>query len=97
MASRRNISVSFTEQQAEFLAECVNSGQYQSASEVVRDGIRLLQSYQERLQAELDKARFLVREGSRQADSGEVIDGEAFMAEWEAELDQARRDTGLDH
>ena len=38
MATRENISVSFTPHQAEFLAACVASGRYQSMSEVVREG-----------------------------------------------------------
>ena len=33
MANRENISVSFTPHQAEFLADCVASGRYQSMSE----------------------------------------------------------------
>ena len=41
MTKRENISVSFTPQQAEFLAACVASGRYQSTSEVVREAVRL--------------------------------------------------------
>jgi putative addiction module CopG family antidote len=43
MANRRNISISFTPEQAEFLAACVASGRYQSTSAVVREGVRLLE------------------------------------------------------
>ena len=87
MANRENISVSFTPQQAEFLAACVASGRYQSMSEVVREGLRLLEDRQERRQAELERARALIQEGSDQLDRGQVVDGETFFREWDEELD----------
>ena len=87
MANRENISVSFTPQQAEFLAACVASGRYQSTSEVVREGLRLLEDRQQRRQAELERARALIQEGVDQLDRGEVVDGEIFFREWDEELD----------
>lgn len=87
MAQRENISVSFTPQQAKFLAACVASGRYQSMSEVVREALRLLEDRHERRKAELDRVRALVQEGSDQLDRGEVVDGETFFREWDEELD----------
>jgi len=87
MAKRESISVSFTRQQAEFLAACVASGRYQSTSEVVREGLRLLEDRQRRRQAELERARALIQEGADQLDRGEVVDGETFFREWDEELD----------
>ncbi|KAA3609121.1 MAG: type II toxin-antitoxin system ParD family antitoxin [Planctomycetota bacterium] len=87
MAQRENISVSFTPQQAEFLAACVASGRYQSTSEVVREGLRLLEDQQRRREAELERARALIQEGADQLDHGEVVDGETFFKEWDEELD----------
>ena len=87
MSKRENISVSFTPQQAEFLAACVASGRYQSMSEVVREGLRLLEDRQERHQAELEQTRMLIKEGADQLDRGEVVDGETFFREWDEELD----------
>ncbi len=87
MANRENISVSFTPQQAEFLAACVASGRYQSTSEVVREGLRLLEDRQQRRQAELERARALIQEGADQLDRGEIVDGESFFREWDEELD----------
>ena len=87
MANRENISVSFTPQQAKFLAACVASGRYQSTSEVVRDAIRLLEDHQERRQAEVERARALIQEGADQLDRGEVVEGETFFREWDEELD----------
>ena len=87
MAKRENISVSFTPQQAEFLAACVASGRYQSTSEVVREGLRLLEDRQQRRQAELERARALIEKGADQLDRGQVVDGETFFREWDEELD----------
>ena len=87
MANRENISVSFTSHQAKFLASCVASGRYQTTSEVVREGLRLLEDRQERRQAELERARALIQVGADQLDGGEVVDGETFFREWDEELD----------
>jgi len=86
MAKRQNISVSFTPQQAEFLTTCVASGRYQTASEVVREGLRLLEDQHERRRLEVERARQLIQEGADQLDRGEVVDGETFFAEWDEEL-----------
>ena len=48
MPSRENKSVSFTPKQAEFVEACVASGRYQSVSEVVREGIRLLEQEEQK-------------------------------------------------
>jgi antitoxin ParD1/3/4 len=87
LAKRENISVSFTPHQADFLAECVATGRYQSTSEVVREGIRLLEDRQKRRQAELLQLQMLVKEGADQLDQGQVIDRKTFFREWDEELD----------
>ena len=86
MANRENISISFTPQQAEFLSSCVKSGRYQSTSEVVREGLRLLEDLQKRRQAEIERVRTLIQEGANQLDQGETIDSETFFQEWDDEL-----------
>ena len=87
MARRENISVSFTPHQAEFIAGCVASGRYQSASEVVREALRLLEDRHVFREAELERARALIREGARQLQEGDTIEGDDFFSEWDAELD----------
>ena len=87
MAKRENISVSFTPQQARFLAACVASGRYQSTSEVVREAVRDFEDRQARRQAQIERARALIQEGAQQLDRGEVVDGETFFREWDEELD----------
>ncbi len=87
MAKRENISISFTPEQAAFLAGCVSSGRYQSASEVVREAVRLLEHQLARREAELARARAMIQEGAEQLDRGEVVDGETFFREWDEELE----------
>lgn len=38
-------------------------------------------------QAELERARSLIREGAEQLDRGEVVDIDTFFREWDDELD----------
>jgi len=84
MAKRQNLSVSFTPHQAEFLASCVATGRYQSASEVVREAIRLLQDQQAKRQAQVERVRQLVEEGARQLDAGEVVEWDEVVGELSA-------------
>lgn len=88
MAKRESISVSFTPRQAAFLADCVASGRYQSASEVVREAVRLLEDRLARRSMDLERARELVREGAADLDRGAVVDADTFFAEWDDELDE---------
>lgn len=53
------MNVSFTEKQEKYVADQVGSGDYQNASEVVRDALRLHKFYRhkviENLRAEIEK------------------------------------------
>ena len=63
----------------EFVTELVDSGLYQSQSEVIREGLRLLKEREDLKKLRLDELRKEIRRGSEQADRGEFVDGpEAF-------------------
>ncbi len=83
------MNVSLTPQLEQFVREKVDSGRYLSASEVVREGLRLLEErdrvYQSRL-ADLQKE---ITIGVEEADRGELVDGEEVMQELYEELKQA--------
>ncbi|MHC5063328.1 MAG: type II toxin-antitoxin system ParD family antitoxin [Planctomycetota bacterium] len=81
MANRENISVSFTPEQAQFLADCVASGRYQSASEVVREAIRLLEDQETHRQLAIERAQQMLEKGARQLDAGEEIDSASVFGE----------------
>ena len=62
-----------------FVTELVDSGLYQSQSEVIREGLRLLKEREELKKLRLDELRQEIRRGSEQADRGAFVDGpEAF-------------------
>ena len=81
MATRETKNISFTPQQSRFIEERVTSGSYQSASEVVRDAMRLLEQQEREREAAIDEVRRLVQEGTEQLDRGETLDGPAVMEE----------------
>jgi len=81
MAKRESISVSFTPEQAEFLVSCVDTGRYQSLSEVVREAVRLFEDHQSRRQAQIQRAQLLIEEGARQLDAGQEIDMDSVLGD----------------
>ena len=70
------MNVSITEKLEEFVNDKVESGLYNSASEVVREALRLLVQQDELRQLRLDELKKEIAIGVGQADRGELIDGE---------------------
>ena len=63
----------------EFVADLLKGGQYQSQSEILRDGLRLLKEREEVKQLRLSALRKEIAAGIEQADQGQFVDGpEAF-------------------
>ena len=54
------MNVSFTEKQEKYIASLVASGDYQNASEAVRDAIRIHQKYRERV---IEELKFEIEKG----------------------------------
>ena len=67
------MNVSLTRELQALVEKKVRSGLYQSASEVVREALRLLQQRDQDRQLRLDELRKAVRAGVQQADRGQVI------------------------
>lgn len=82
MASRVSLNVSLTPELQKFVDSRVRSGRYQSASEVVREGLRLLEEREKsRKEAPLEEVRRKIAMGLEQADRGELFDGEEVFRE----------------
>ncbi|HBX74468.1 type II toxin-antitoxin system ParD family antitoxin [Haliea sp.] len=68
-------NVVLTEQQAIFVGQLVETGRYQNASEVLRDGLRLLEDRVKRREAELADISAGVIAGFDQIERGEFAEG----------------------
>ena len=60
-----------------FVTELLKSGLYQSQSEIIREGLRLLKEREDWKRFRLDDLRKEIALGSQQADRGEFLDGPA--------------------
>jgi antitoxin ParD1/3/4 len=76
------VNVSLTPELEQFVQTKVESGLYNNASEVIREGLRLLKEHDEiRL-----KWREQIERGWAQAQAGQLIDGPRVMAEIKSRL-----------
>jgi antitoxin ParD1/3/4 len=75
------MNVSLTPELEKLVASKVQSGRYQSASEVIREGLRLLDDQDRLRNAQLDEVRRKIQIGIDQLDGGEGIDGGTVLAE----------------
>lgn len=86
-------SMSLSRHWQDFIQTQIDSGRYASASEVVRESLRLMELREQKLAA----LRAHVAEGLAQIERGEGIrnfDFEAFVAEGEERLAERQRKTG---
>lgn len=93
MATRTTLNVSLTPDLEQFVSSKVASGRYQTASEVIRQGLRLLQDQETTRQAQLERLRSQINLGLEQANRGELLDGDEVFEELEkrfAEPDRSR-------
>ena len=81
MAIRSSMNVSLTPELEEFVQSRVASGRYQTASEVIREGLRLLEEREQTREAALREMRSKLRRGIDQADRGEFVDGDVVFDE----------------
>lgn len=65
----------------QFVADLLKTGLYQTQSEVVREGLRLLKEREEVRQLRLAELRKEIAMGSAEAGRGESVDGDETFAE----------------
>lgn len=85
------MNVSLTPELERRIAEKIDSGLYTSASEVVREGLRLLFETEELRERRLGQLRADIRRGLDQLDRGEDIPGEKLLAEVTERLEARRK------
>ncbi len=75
------MNISLTPELESFVDSRVASGRYQSASEVVRAGLRLLEQDEMEREATRAEIQQKIAVGLEQARNGELLDGEAVFDE----------------
>lgn len=82
MSKVERITVTMPEAMAAKLRAVVDTGEYATTSEIIREALRHWSEKQDRRQAALQKLRAMIAEGAK----GPFRDGDEFFDELEAEL-----------
>ncbi len=75
----------------EFVSEMLNSGLYQSQSEILREGLRLLKEREEEKRLRLTELRKQIAVGAKQADRGDLVNGDRVFAQIRRRSGQRKR------
>jgi len=94
MAVRTSLNVSLTPELERLVQERVATGRYQTASEVVREGLRLLELQERDREAAHQALKAKLKRGAEQAARGEVVDGEEFLNQLIGRLETKSRKSG---
>ena len=86
-----SLNVSLTAELEEFISSKVRSGNYTSASEVVRDGLRLLQAAEESKAQWAASAREKIERGWQQAQNGQLVEVEQVFERLQAKSEARRK------
>lgn len=89
--NRTTVNVSLTPELDAFLQSRVNSGRYQTASEVVREALRLLEHQERARESAFQELKAKLQHGAAQAERGELLDGEEVFAELKTLINKRRR------
>jgi len=91
MPSRSSLNVSLTPELEKFVENRVATGRYQTASEVVREGLRLLE-LQERDRDEAFKMlKAKLKRAADRSDGAPTVDGEEYFAKLIHKLKRTER------
>jgi antitoxin ParD1/3/4 len=88
------MNVSLTPELERFVLTKVKTGRYNSASEVVREALRLLEDHEETRSVQLRKLRAEVDRRIASLDRGEGVDGEAIFASLGQRTQERRKKPG---
>jgi antitoxin ParD1/3/4 len=88
------MNVSLTPELEQLVHAKVKSGRYLSASEVIREGLRLLEERDRLFEIRLAELQQKLAVGIAQADQGELIDEDEVFAELEAAIQQIEAQRG---
>lgn len=86
MVNRTTLNVSLTPELNEFLQARVDSGRYQTTSEVVREALRLLERQEQDREQSLLELKLKLQRAASQAEKGELSNGDDVFNEIRAEI-----------
>ena len=81
MAKASQLTITVTPELEAFIRERVASGRFDTASDVVREGLLLLEVREHEREAVLAEMRREIEIGLQQANAGQLSDGRAFFEE----------------
>jgi antitoxin ParD1/3/4 len=81
MPARHTLNVSLTEKLESFVNSRIATGRYQTASEVVREGLRLLELQERDREAAHAIFKKKLKRAAAQSERGELVDGEEFITQ----------------
>jgi antitoxin ParD1/3/4 len=88
------MNVSLTPELEKLVHRKVETGRYTSASEVIREGLRLLDERDEMRELQKNEIRKQIAAGMASLRAGKGTDGEGFLANMNAELAELEKQQG---
>lgn len=85
------MNVHLTPELEQMIQSKVKTGRYNSASEVMREALRLMDERDQMKAMQKEEIRKKIAAGLKSLDEGRGVDGEAVFARLEAELDEEIR------
>lgn len=88
---RTTVNISITPELDAFLQGRVQSGRYQTTSEVVREALRLLERHEQEREEAFHQLKSKLERGASQAKLGELINGDEVFEELREMIEERRR------
>ena len=88
---RTTVNISITPELDAFLRAKVESGRYQTTSEVVREALRLLERQEQQRDEAFNQLKAKLDQGAAQAERGELLDGDEVFEELRQMLQDRRQ------
>jgi antitoxin ParD1/3/4 len=89
--NRTTVNISLTPELDAFLQSRVQSGRYQTTSEVVREALRLLERQEQERDEALLRLRASLERGAEEAKRGELLDGDEVFSELRDRIEERRK------
>ena len=89
--TRTTVNISITPELDVFLQSRVQSGRYQTTSEVVREALRLLERHERERDEAFRQVKAKLQRGAEAAERGELLDGDEVFDELREMIEERRR------